>query len=123
MRTRLVSAALMLAPFLSGAALAHHGWAGQGEETFELTGVLEEPVRLENPHATMRIRDSEGRVWDLTLAPPARTRRAGLEEDTIPVGEEVTISGRRNRDPASLEVKTEQVTWNGQTFAVYPDRL
>ena len=33
---------------------------------------------------------ADGQVWDITLAPPARTERAGLTEDVIPVGADVT---------------------------------
>ena len=104
-------------------ALAHHGWAGQGTDTFELTGTVERALSLAGPHATMRIRDAKGQVWDLTLAPPARTERAGLKEGAIPVGATVTIVGKRNRDANRLEVKTERVTYNGRNYDVYPDRL
>jgi hypothetical protein len=69
----------------------------------------------------MRIR-AEGQVWDITLAPAARTERAGLKEGTIPVGAQVTVHGHRNRDAKRYEIKTERVTWNGRTFNVYPDR-
>jgi hypothetical protein len=102
-------------------ALAHHGWGGNAQAEFELTGVVERGVSLAGPHATMQIR-AEGKVWDITLAPPARTQRAGLREGIIPVGATVTIHGHRNRDMNRFEVKTERVTWNGQTFNVYPDR-
>src|SRR5262245_42953496 len=102
-------------------AAAHHGWAGNGTEQFELTGTVETPVSLAGPHATMKIRVKD-QVWDITLAPPARTERAGLKEGVIPVGATVTISGKRNLDPKRFEVKTERVTWNGRTFNVYPDR-
>ena len=101
--------------------LAHHGWAGNFDQEFELTGVVESGVSLAGPHATMKVR-ADGQVWDITLAPPARTQRAGLKEGTIPVGATVTIQGHRNRDPKRFEIKTERVVWNGQTFAVYPDR-
>ena len=104
-------------------ALAHHGWAGQGTEPFTLTGKVEAPLSLSGPHATMKIKDAKGQVWDLTLAPPARTQRAGLEEGVIPAGAEVTILGKRNLDMKRFEVKTERVTWNGKNFDVYPDRL
>ena len=103
-------------------ALAHHGWGGNLDEEFELTGTVVTGVSLAGPHATMKIRDAEGKVWDLTLAPPARTERAGLKEGTIPVGATVLIHGHRNRDANRFEVKTERVTWNGHTFDVYPDR-
>src|SRR6266540_2227083 len=114
----LAAIALTWAPAV---ALAHHGWAGNSTEEFELTGTVEKPVSLAGPHATMQIR-AEGKVWDLTLAPPARTERAGLTEKVIPVGATVTVHGHRNSDPKKFEIKTERVTWNGKTFNVYPDR-
>ncbi len=101
---------------------AHHGWSGQGTAGFELAGTLEAPVSLAGPHATMRIKDKNGQVWDLTLAPPARTERAGLKQGVIPVGAAVTIKGKRNNDPKRFEVKTERVTHAGKTYDVYPDR-
>jgi hypothetical protein len=102
-------------------ASAHHGWGGNQDEEFDLTGTVETGVSLAGPHATMKIR-ADGKVWDLTLAPPARTSRAGLKEGIIPVGATVTIHGHRNRDANRFEIKTERVTWNGHTFNVYPDR-
>ena len=102
-------------------AVAHHGWGGNSEEEFNLTGVVEQGVSLAGPHATMKIR-AQGQVWDVTLAPPARTERAGLTANVIPVGAAVTVHGHRNRDAKRFEVKTERVTWNNRTFNVYPDR-
>jgi hypothetical protein len=100
---------------------AHHGWGGYNETQFELSGTVETAVSLAGPHATMRVR-ANGQVWDVVLAPPARTERAGLKEGIIPLGAEVKISGQRHRDPKKFEIKTERVTWNGRTFNVYPDR-
>lgn len=102
-------------------AMAHHGWGGQGTEQFELKGTVESPVSLAGPHATMKIR-AEGKVWDITLAPSNRTARAGLVENTLPVGAEVTVSGHRNLDANRFEVKTERVTYNGKVYDVYPGR-
>jgi Family of unknown function (DUF6152) len=102
-------------------AFAHHGWGGNLDEEFEITGTVEKPLSLAGPHATMKIK-AEGQVWDLTLAPPARTDAAGLKEGIIPVGATVTIHGHRNRDPKRFEIKTERITWNGRTFDVYPER-
>ena len=102
-------------------ASAHHGWAGNFTEEFEISGTVETGVNLAGPHGTMKIL-ANGQVWDITLAPPARTNRAGLNEDVIPVGAEVTIHGHRNRDSNRFEIKTERVTWNGRTFNVYPNR-
>jgi len=102
-------------------AFAHHGWGGNATEEFEITGTVETPISLAGPHATMKIK-AKGQVWDLTLAPPARTSSAGLTEGLIPVGAQVTVHGHRNSDPKRFEIKTERVTWNGRTFNVYPDR-
>jgi len=102
-------------------AVAHHGWSGNGEEEFELSGVVETPLSLSGPHATMQIR-VDSQVWDITLAPPARTERAGLKKGVIPKGAQVKVQGHRNSDPKRFEVKTERVTYNGKLYNVYPDR-
>jgi hypothetical protein len=102
-------------------ALAHHGWGGNSNAEFELTGTVARGVSLAGPHATMAIM-VDGQLWEITLAPPARTSRAGLTEDVIPTGATVTIHGHRNLDGGRFEVKTERVVWEGRTFAVYPDR-
>ncbi len=111
----------ILAISVSAIAIAHHGWAGNGDDEFELTGKVEAGVSLAGPHAGMKIR-AEGEVWDITLAPPARTEKAGLKEGTIPVGATVKVQGHRNKDPKRFEIKTERVIWNGTTYNVYPDR-
>lgn len=102
-------------------ALAHHGWAGNGDDEFELSGTVEKGVSLSGPHATMKIR-AEGEVWDITLSSPARAEAAGLKEGTLPLGAKVMVHGHRNKDPKRFEIKTERVTWNGTTYNVYPDR-
>ena len=113
----------ILGLFLSAIpAAAHHGWGGNADQEFDLTGTVESGVSLAGPHATMKLRAADGKIWDLTLAPPARTERAGLKGGIIPVGATVAIHGHRNRDANRYEVKTERVTWNGRTFNVYPDR-
>jgi hypothetical protein len=116
----LLSGALLA---LSLQASAHHGWSGQETRQTEITGTVQEGVSLAGPHATMRIVDESGQVWDVTLAPPARTKRAGLAEDSIPVGGKVTILGNRNSDPDRFEIKTVRVTYDGKNYDVYPDRV
>ena len=114
-----VVCALALLPL---SAAAHHGWAGNSDEEFELSGTVSSPVNLVGPHATMKIKASDGQVWDLTLASAPQTKSAGLTENAIPVGSTVTAHGHRNRDPKKFEIKTERVTFNGKTFNVYPNR-
>jgi hypothetical protein len=124
MRTRwlvvLTGAALGL---LGVQASAHHGWAGQQQEQTELTGKLKTDVSLTGAHGSMQIVDDKGQVWDITLAPAARTERAGLKPGVIPMGATVTIRGNRNSDMQRFEVKTVRVTHDGKNYDVYPDRI
>ena len=115
----LVSMTAVAAMALSGAALAHHGWGGNNQ-ALQLTGTVVAPVDLSGPHATMQIRDADGQVWDITLAPAPRTSRAGLAADTLEIGAEVTLTGMRNDDPARFEMKTRRVTHDGTNYDVYP---
>ncbi len=124
MRTRwlvgLTGAALGL---LGLPAVAHHGWGGQQQEQFEVTGKLQTDVSLAGAHGSMQIVDDKGQVWDVTLAPAARTERAGLKPGVIPVGSTVTIRGNRNSDMKRFEVKTVRVTHDGKNYDVYTDRI
>ena len=101
--------------------MAHHGWGGYADEEFEISGVVTTPVSLAGPHATMKIKVDQ-QVWDLTLAPPPRTKSAGVTETTFPIGAKVTAHGHRSKDPKRFEMKTERVTYNDKIYNVYPDR-
>ena len=117
----ILAAIALMAMALAAPASAHHGWSEYQDEQFEITGTLETPVSLAGPHATAQIRADDA-LWDVVLAPSTRTASAGLTEDVIPVGATVTASGHRHLDEATLEVKTERLTWNGKVFNVYPER-
>src|SRR5262245_5682691 len=47
--------AMALAAFMVSAlpAVAHHGWGGNSQDEFEITGTVEQAVSLAGPHATM----------------------------------------------------------------------
>ncbi len=101
---------------------AHHGWSGNTAGEIEITGTVVTGVSLSGPHGTMQIQDAEGRVWNITLAPGPRTHRAGLREDTLPVGAQVTVIGERNEDSGLYEAKVRRVIWGEQVYDVYPPR-
>ena len=100
--------------------LAHHGWSGNSAGDVEVTGTVVTGVSLAGAHGTMQIKDSDGNIWDITLAPGPRTHRAGLRENVIPVGAQVTVFGERNADPEVFEAKVRRVVWEDQVFDVYP---
>ena len=114
-----LGAAVILAPL---SASAHHGWGGNVDQVSDMTGVVVESVKLAGPHGTMKIRTADGKVWDITLAPPYRTSEAGLKQDSIPIGEKVTVRGNRNSDPKRFEMKTIRVEFGGKRYEVYPER-
>jgi hypothetical protein len=103
----------------AGTARAHHGWGGNSEELV-LSATVVTTVSLAGPHATMQVRDADGQVWDVTLAPAPRSHAAGLRDGLIPVGDQVRLEGQRNDDPERFEIKTRRVTWKGQNYDVYP---
>ena len=117
-----VAGFMLIALVTAVPAFAHHGWGGYSDKEFEITGVVQSSVSLAGPHATMKIKSADGRVWDLTLAPPFRTEEAGLKQGMIPVGAMVTAHGHRHKEADHYEVKTERLTWGNRVFNVYPDR-
>ena len=116
------AAALLFVSFAAVPALAHHGWSGQSDTQIEVSGKVLKPVSLAGPHATMQI-NADGQVWDVTLAPPARTESAGLSPKALAVGDTVTVRGNRNSDPKRFEIKTVRVTSAGKNYDIYPDRI
>ena len=121
-RARTVAAAAIATVLIAGLPLlAHHGWEGYRTEAFEITGTVESTVTTAGPHASLKI-NADGQVWNVVLAPPPRTERAGLKAGMIPVGDTVTAYGHRHKDPKTFEVKTERLRWKDRLFNVYPDR-
>jgi hypothetical protein len=118
----LAGALIAIVGLLPLPAIAHHGWGGYLDQEFEIAGTVETPVSVAGPHATLKIRDAQGNLWDVVLAPPYRTMQAGLKEGIIPTGARVLAHGHRHRDPKRYEIKTERLTWGNRVFAVYPDR-
>jgi len=113
--------ALVLTGFLSiSAALAHHGWRWTEDGNFELTGIIK-TVQLGNPHGVLTV-DAEGETWTVEVGQPWRNERAGLTDDMLSVGREVTISGARSADPADKKVKAERVIIDGELYNLYPGR-
>ncbi|MEC9369041.1 MAG: DUF6152 family protein [Pseudomonadota bacterium] len=101
-------------------ARAHHGWAWATDSVFEITGKIT-AVKLGNPHGEL-ILDVNGESWEAEIGQPWRNERAGLTDALLAVGTEVTVSGRRAKDPAQKLVKAEIVTIAGKAYNLYPDR-
>jgi len=96
-------------------ALAHHGWGAYTEDV-ELTLVISE-LRLGNPHDRLVATGSDGKAWNLLLAPPARNRRFGFGPDSVSVGLEVSVLGRRH--PQRQEIKVHCLFVAGEKLYAY----
>jgi hypothetical protein len=114
-------AAMFAATLLAAPAIAHHGWSGQEAQITELTGTVTKGISLAGAHGEMQIRVGNV-LWDVTLAPPARTSAAGLKPGVIPVGATVTVRGNKSTEPGHREMKTILVIHGNQRYAVYPER-
>ena len=102
-------------------AAAHHGWSWTEDAFFELKGVVR-AVYVGNPHAALEI-ESDGETWNVELAPPSATQKAGFTEASAKPGDEVTALGNRSRDASERRMKAVRVTVGGKTYDVYPARV
>ena len=81
---------------LAGPAFAHHAFAGQYDKDtpIQLTGVVTK-IEWMNPHARfyVDVKDESGNVtnWNIELGPPLILRRAGWRQDSLKVGDQVTL--------------------------------
>jgi hypothetical protein len=115
------AAIIALAITVAGPALAHHGWSWTEDTPFELKGTITD-IYIGNPHATLDV-DSEGAIWHVELAPPARTIAAGFTEGTAKKGDEVTAIGNRSKDPNEKRMIAARIIVGGKKYDVYPDHV
>lgn len=101
-------------------AMAHHGWRWTADGTFELTGVIT-TAELGNPHGLLTV-TANGEAWTVEVGQPWRNERAGLTDEMMAPGVEITVRGKRSADPAQLVVKAERVLIDGTLYDLYPDR-
>jgi hypothetical protein len=99
---------------LTGAAWAHHGWAGyDAAKQQKLTGVITE-LKWEQPHAILRIHahDKKMEVW---LSPLQRMVDRGLKKETLSVGKVVTVDAQPSLK-AGGEWKALAIKVDGKDF-------
>jgi hypothetical protein len=94
-------AGVLVAVFASS-VFAHHGWSGYKEVT-EMSATITE-LKLGNPHDRLIARDEAGTEWNLLLAPPARNRRFGFNEESVRVGDQILLYGQKHPDRNEVKV-------------------
>src|SRR6476661_2715363 len=90
-------------------AFAHHGWGGNEDKLTDVTGTVTTGVSLAGPHGTMKMKDAQGHIWDVTLAPPNRTQEAGVTEKLLPVGSTVTVHFFFFKHKTAYEIKVTKL--------------
>ena len=119
-RWLMIGTGALLLSTLAGTASAHHGWRWAEDGNFELTGVIK-AAQLGNPHGLLTI-DADGEEWTVEVGQPWRNERAGLTDDMLVEGVELTASGARSADHAENLLKAERIIIDGTTYNLYPDR-
>lgn len=107
--------------FSATSSFAHHGWRWTSDTDVEVIGVIE-TVNLGNPHGVLTL-DVEGEKWIVEVGQPWRNERAGLTDELLVKGKDITVEGQRSADPKELRVKAETVIINGERYVLYPDRI
>jgi hypothetical protein len=103
MKTKLIAlAAIATAALSSAQALAHHSFAAEfdGDSKIKLHGVVTK-VEWTNPHTYFYMEvDNNGEYeeWALEMGSPNGLMRRGWTRNTLEIGTEVYVTGRRARD-------------------------
>ena len=105
----------ILLVLISAVAQGHHGW-GFYSEIVKLEFVVTE-LKLGNPHDRVVATDDSQQRWNLLLAPPARNRRFGFDQDTLAVGDRIVVTGAKHS--SKLEVKVHCIDIDGENVYTY----
>jgi hypothetical protein len=103
-------------------AFAHHGWSWAEENQSELKGTIAE-ISMAPPHPALRVKDQNGRLWQVDLGNPNQTQRSGFSGDTAKVGDDITVLGNRTKEPNKAHIKAVRITVGGKQYDMYPERI
>lgn len=111
LRKGFLAGAVFAAGMIAAPAVAHHGWSGYSDDAITVTGTVQR-VAWQNPHALLTL-ESEGKVWEVVLAPISRMSSRGLPEGTLKEGQTVTVQGYPHERQAA-EMRAETITVDGK---------
>ena len=119
--SRKILFALGLVLFLAAGLSAHHSFSAvyQTKEEIKLEGKLVQ-VSIRNPHSFVFIEapDLEGKMqrWSLEWSGAAQLAGQGVNQQTLKVGDRVSITGRPSRTPGEYRVLVQTITSPGFTW-------
>lgn len=96
---------------------AHHSTAIYDlQEEISISGVVTE-VRWRNPHVYIYVKDSDNlsdsSIWEIEGLPPSGFMRAGWNQDTLIVGEQLTVRGNPTRNRERQGIYPQSIIVNG----------
>jgi hypothetical protein len=93
--------------FSRPSAYAHHSFAAEfdSDKPVQITGTVTK-VEWTNPHVRfyVDVKNDRGEVvnWNIELGPPLILRRLGWRQDSLKLGDQVTVEGYLAKDGSSL---------------------
>lgn len=103
-------------------AWGHHGWNWAESDQTQLKGIVK-AVQISPPHPRLEVETTNDGIWQVELGNPSQTRRAGFVEGSATPGDNIVVTGNRSRDHTEKRMKAVQITVDGKTYDIYPDRI
>src|SRR4030095_481891 len=83
---------------------AHHGYSAfERENTVTIEGNIEE-IKYMNPHSILVLKTTDSQMYTVEWLSLQQLRRAGIDYDTLKIGDHVVLSGAPARDPSVLKM-------------------
>lgn len=114
-KASVVSLASAFLLMMGAPVLAHHSVSAEFDQSkpIKFTGTVKQ-VEWTNPHiyTHVEVKEPDGKVIEYRVegGPPNALFRAGWRKDTLKVGDVVTVSGVRAKNPTSMNVGTATIT-------------
>jgi len=95
--------AALLGTMLVGMPIqAHHGYSAfERENTVTIEGNIEE-IKYMNPHSILTLKTTDSLIYTVEWLSLAQLRRAGIDYDTLRIGDHVVLSGLLRAIPLYL---------------------
>jgi len=120
MKPKLPFLVLVLGAFLCAPVFAHHSFRAEfdSSKSKEFVGTVTK-VEWFNPHARFYIdvKDEAGGVtnWNFELGSPLQLRRQGWRQDSLKVGDQITVEGYLAKDGSKMASASKITLADGRT--------
>jgi hypothetical protein len=110
----------LILSFSPGRLFAHHSFQAQfdSNKRMQFVGVVTK-IEWTNPHARLYVdaKDRDGAVtnWNFELGSPLQLRRQGWRQDSLKVGDQITIEGYLAKDGSKMASARKITLADGRT--------